>query len=70
MLKLHLNSILMRFVVVVRCFLHQIRRLIGDFGVPIAIFVMIGIDICIEDAYTQVGVEDKQPRTCPFALSE
>ncbi|XP_061567608.1 solute carrier family 4 member 1a (Diego blood group) [Cololabis saira] len=30
-----------------------IRRLIGDFGVPIAIFIMIFIDISIEDAYTQ-----------------
>lgn len=30
--------------------------MIGDFGVPIAIFVMIGIDISISDAYTQVGV--------------
>eukprot|EP00066_Takifugu_rubripes_P002815 XP_003964963.1 PREDICTED: band 3 anion transport protein [Takifugu rubripes] len=30
-----------------------VRRLIGDFGVPIAIFIMIAIDICIEDAYTQ-----------------
>lgn len=36
--------------------LSQIRRLIGDFGVPIAIFVMIAIDISISDAYTQVGV--------------
>ena len=33
----------------------QIRRLIGDFGVPIAIFIMIAIDINIEDAYTQVN---------------
>ncbi|MEQ2184991.1 hypothetical protein GOODEAATRI_013563, partial [Goodea atripinnis] len=31
-----------------------IRRLIGDFGVPIAIFFMIAVDISIEDAYTQV----------------
>ncbi|XP_036445108.1 solute carrier family 4 member 1a (Diego blood group) [Colossoma macropomum] len=30
-----------------------IRRMIGDFGVPIAIFLMIAIDISIEDAYTQ-----------------
>lgn len=51
---------------VARCFPHQIRRLIGDFGVPIAIFIMIAIDICIEDAYTQVGVfpaPHKQPCT-------
>lgn len=39
------------------CFLPQIRRLIGDFGVPIAIFIMIAIDICIADAYTQVGLD-------------
>lgn len=26
----------------------------GDFGVPIAIFLMIVVDISIEDAYTQV----------------
>lgn len=41
---------------VAHCLSHQIRRLIGDFGVPIAIFIMIAIDICIEDAYTQVGI--------------
>ncbi|XP_041828516.1 solute carrier family 4 member 1a (Diego blood group) [Melanotaenia boesemani] len=44
-----------------------IRRLIGDFGVPIAIFFMIAVDICIEDAYTQKlvvpkGVEVTNPR--------
>lgn len=33
----------------------QIRRMIGDFGVPIAIFFMIAVDISIEDAYTQVS---------------
>ncbi|XP_046894571.1 solute carrier family 4 member 1a (Diego blood group) [Hypomesus transpacificus] len=36
-----------------------IRRLIGDFGVPIAIFIMIAIDINIEDAYTQKLVVPK-----------
>lgn len=36
-----------------------LRRLIGDFGVPIAIFIMITIDICIEDAYTQKLVVPK-----------
>ncbi|MFT7799072.1 band 3 anion exchange protein-like isoform X1, partial [Arapaima gigas] len=30
-----------------------LRRVIGDFGVPIAIFFMIAVDISIEDAYTQ-----------------
>ncbi|KAM7371683.1 hypothetical protein PAMP_008898 [Pampus punctatissimus] len=44
-----------------------IRRLIGDFGVPIAIFFMIALDICIEDAYTQKlvvpkGVEVTNPK--------
>ncbi|KAG7492172.1 hypothetical protein MATL_G00012250, partial [Megalops atlanticus] len=37
----------------------KIRRLIGDFGVPIAIFVMIAVDINIEDAYTQKLVVPK-----------
>ncbi|XP_074512409.1 solute carrier family 4 member 1a (Diego blood group) isoform X2 [Sebastes fasciatus] len=36
-----------------------LRRLIGDFGVPIAIFFMIAIDISIEDAYTQKLVVPK-----------
>lgn len=27
----------------------------GDFGVPIAIFLMVAIDISIDDAYTQVS---------------
>lgn len=37
-------------------FVAQIRRLLGDFGVPIAIFLMVAVDINIEDAYTQVCV--------------
>uniref|UniRef100_A0A3P8Z3N1 Anion exchange protein n=1 Tax=Esox lucius TaxID=8010 RepID=A0A3P8Z3N1_ESOLU len=36
-----------------------IRRIIGDFGVPIAIFFMIAVDITIEDAYTQKLVVPK-----------
>ncbi|XP_015227524.1 PREDICTED: band 3 anion transport protein [Cyprinodon variegatus] len=44
-----------------------IRRLIGDFGVPIAIFFMIAVDISIADAYTQKlvvpkGVEVTNPK--------
>uniref|UniRef100_A0A146VAG2 Anion exchange protein n=1 Tax=Fundulus heteroclitus TaxID=8078 RepID=A0A146VAG2_FUNHE len=44
-----------------------LRRLIGDFGVPIAIFFMIAVDISIEDAYTQKlvvpkGVEVTNPK--------
>uniref|UniRef100_A0A4W5Q3S8 Anion exchange protein n=1 Tax=Hucho hucho TaxID=62062 RepID=A0A4W5Q3S8_9TELE len=42
------------------CFPYQqIRRMIGDFGVPIAIFFMIAVDITIEDAYTQKLVVPK-----------
>ncbi|POI20507.1 hypothetical protein CIB84_015746, partial [Bambusicola thoracicus] len=33
--------------------LQQIRRLIGDFGVPIAILVMVLVDYSIRDTYTQ-----------------
>uniref|UniRef100_A0A673HCT4 Band 3 anion exchange protein-like n=2 Tax=Sinocyclocheilus rhinocerous TaxID=307959 RepID=A0A673HCT4_9TELE len=36
-----------------------IRRMIGDFGVPIAIFFMIAVDIIIRDAYTQKLVVPK-----------
>lgn len=31
---------------------------------------MIAIDICIEDAYTQVGVQDKQPHAFLSAFSD
>ncbi|CAL1597220.1 unnamed protein product [Knipowitschia caucasica] len=31
----------------------RIRRVIGDFGVPIAILIMVLLDYCIEDTYTQ-----------------
>ncbi|XP_055360575.1 solute carrier family 4 member 1b (Diego blood group) isoform X2 [Betta splendens] len=37
----------------------KIRRLIGDFGVPIAIFLMIVVDYNIEDTYTQKLVVPK-----------
>ncbi|KAI5097266.1 band 3 anion transport protein, partial [Silurus meridionalis] len=30
-----------------------VRRMIGDFGVPIALFIMVGIDYSIKDVYTQ-----------------
>uniref|UniRef100_A0A8C5D9N3 Anion exchange protein n=1 Tax=Gouania willdenowi TaxID=441366 RepID=A0A8C5D9N3_GOUWI len=33
-----------------------LRRLIGDFGVPIAIFIMVMVDYSVEDTYTQVRV--------------
>lgn len=32
----------------------QVRRLIGDFGVPISIFIMALVDFFIKDTYTQV----------------
>uniref|UniRef100_A0A8C3HDU2 Anion exchange protein n=1 Tax=Chrysemys picta bellii TaxID=8478 RepID=A0A8C3HDU2_CHRPI len=33
----------------------QIRRVIGDFGVPIAILIMVLVDFSIRDTYTQVS---------------
>jgi hypothetical protein len=36
------------------CACPQIRRVIGDFGVPIAILIMVLVDYSIEDTYTQV----------------
>lgn len=51
-----------------------LRRLIGDFGVPIAIFFMIAVDISIEDAYTQKlvvpkGVEVTNPKVRGWFIS-
>uniref|UniRef100_A0A8C7XCW1 Anion exchange protein n=1 Tax=Oryzias sinensis TaxID=183150 RepID=A0A8C7XCW1_9TELE len=37
----------------------KVRRLLGDFGVPIAIFLMILVDYKIEDTYTQKLVVPK-----------
>ncbi|XP_063072664.1 solute carrier family 4 member 1b (Diego blood group) [Engraulis encrasicolus] len=37
----------------------KVRRLMGDFGVPIAIFLMIVIDLNIKDTYTQKLVVPK-----------
>ncbi|XP_056152856.1 solute carrier family 4 member 1b (Diego blood group) [Lampris incognitus] len=37
----------------------KVRRLMGDFGVPIAIFLMIVVDISIDDTYTQKLVVPK-----------
>ncbi|KAL2101230.1 hypothetical protein ACEWY4_002991 [Coilia grayii] len=36
-----------------------LRRMIGDFGVPIAIFLMVAVDISIKDTYTQKLVVPK-----------
>lgn len=33
----------------------QLRRVIGDFGVPIAIFIMVLVDNSIKDTFTQVS---------------
>lgn len=46
--------------------LQQIRRLIGDFGVPIAILVMVLVDYSIRDTYTQVSTPD--PHMLPLPL--
>ncbi|XP_070707528.1 solute carrier family 4 member 1b (Diego blood group) [Pempheris klunzingeri] len=37
----------------------KVRRLIGDFGVPISIFLMVLVDYSIEDTYTQKLVVPK-----------
>ncbi|KAJ8389965.1 hypothetical protein AAFF_G00112500 [Aldrovandia affinis] len=37
----------------------MVRRMIGDFGVPIAIFIMVYLDIIIDDTYTQKLVVPK-----------
>ncbi|XP_005812788.1 band 3 anion exchange protein-like [Xiphophorus maculatus] len=37
----------------------KVRRLLGDFGVPIAIFLMVVVDYNIEDTYTQKLVVPK-----------
>nr|XP_009668798.1 PREDICTED: anion exchange protein 2-like [Struthio camelus australis] len=55
-----------------RFFPGRIRRLIGDFGVPIAILVMVLVDYSIQDTYTQVSPRpvpdsDAQPNLCPPA---
>lgn len=35
----------------------QFRRMIGDFGVPIAILIMVLVDYSINDTYTQVRLK-------------
>lgn len=35
----------------------QFRRIIGDFGVPIAILIMVLVDYSINDTYTQVRLK-------------
>lgn len=32
----------------------KVRRIIGDFGIPISILLSVIVDLCIPDTYTQV----------------
>ncbi|KAM5255531.1 anion exchange protein 2 [Ctenodactylus gundi] len=49
-----------------RFFPGRIRRVIGDFGVPIAILIMVLVDYSIEDTYTQkLSVPDGFSVTAP-----
>ncbi len=41
-------------------FFLQLRRVIGDFGVPIAILLMVLADYSIRDTYTQVRMDSFQ----------
>lgn len=45
----------------------QVRRLIGDFGVPISIFVMALADFFISDTYTQVWEGRAGGARCPHS---
>lgn len=36
------------------CACPQLRRIIGDFGIPISALIMIMVDFLIQDTYTQV----------------
>lgn len=40
----------------------QLRRVIGDFGVPISILMMVLVDTFTKDTYTQVS--PPQPLSC------
>lgn len=42
----------------------QFRRIIGDFGVPIAILIMVLVDYCINDTYTQVRLKCYHSVSC------
>lgn len=41
--------------------LWQARRIIGDFGIPISILVMVLVDYSITDTYTQVSLPHAPP---------
>lgn len=42
----------------------QFRRIIGDFGVPIAILIMVLVDYSINDTYTQVRLKHYHSVLC------
>lgn len=44
----------------------QLRRIIGDFGVPIAILIMVLVDYSIRDTYTQVSSAAMKIISKPF----
>ena len=49
----------------------QLRRIIGDFGVPISILIMVMVDALVQDTYTQVTLSPHPatyfiPPACPF----
>lgn len=48
----------------------QVRRVIGDFGVPIAILIMVLVDYSIEDTYTQVRATVAVRRCCLLTSSD
>lgn len=54
MLTISIHSKKARIVPVLTSCGVQFRRIIGDFGVPIAILIMVLVDYSIEDIYTQV----------------
>lgn len=51
----------------------QARRLIGDFAIPLAILIMVVLDIIIKDTYTEVRPFAKLTRNthtfrCPLGM--
>ncbi|XP_053470296.1 solute carrier family 4 member 1a (Diego blood group) isoform X3 [Ictalurus furcatus] len=63
-------SILISIIFIYETFykLYKIRRMIGDFGVPIALLLMVTVDISIKDVYTQkLKVPDGLDVTNPAA---
>ncbi|XP_072318285.1 anion exchange protein 2-like [Eucyclogobius newberryi] len=54
MLGTYLSAFYLRKLKNSALFPGQVRRTIGDFGVPISIFIMVLLDYTIKDTYTQV----------------